>query len=83
MTRQTTRRVATTLVTVAALGLVPVAGAAQAARSPVRCPDGMAEFYNDRGVRAEPVRAKPRIVPRPATARNGQQVWRSGTWLME
>jgi hypothetical protein len=84
MDRQTTR-VGITLVTgiVAVLGLVPVAGAAQVARTPVLCPDGVAEFCKDTGVRTEPVRAKPQIVPRAATGPYGQQVFRSGRWLME
>lgn len=81
MNRQTTRRVAVTLVTVAALGLVPIAGAAQAAQPQTWCPDGLP---CDTGVRPDPVRsAKPKIVPRAATGPNGQQVYRSGRWLME
>jgi hypothetical protein len=77
---QATRRLVLVTAIAGALALVP-AGTGGASLS-VICPETAGHLCQEINPRPEPDRTQIRPLPRPTTGPNGQQMWRSGKWLM-
>lgn len=83
MNMHTTKRLAVLTTIVGMLALAPAAAAGAHVRPQLLCP-GLAAPCQQPGKPAKPAggRSESRPVPHAVTGPAGQEVWRSGTWLM-